>query len=117
MLSIVHKIWWRVTILVFTRDVFIVLVAGLLYAITSIRDFRPSIWGKVNTGVQIGTVFVVLLYEVHPALWIAILRSVGFWSTMAFTLISGIHYMLRSGAELRGGDATRHSPLGTRDLG
>src|SRR5437588_10733902 len=45
MLAIEHKIWWRVTIFVITRDVFIVLVVALLYAITSVRDFRPSLLG------------------------------------------------------------------------
>ena len=104
-LSVMHKIPWRVTVLVFSRDGFILLVAAVFYITSSLRGFRPSIWGKVNTGVQILTVGVVLLYEVHPALWIAALRTVGNWSTMAFTVISGVHYVLRAGAELRSGEA------------
>jgi len=104
-LSVMHKIPWRVTILVFTRDGFILLVAAVFYVTSSLRGFRPSIWGKVNTVVQIVIVGVVLLYEVHAELWIAALRSVGDWSTMAFTVISGVHYVLRAGAELGSGDA------------
>jgi len=106
-LSVMHKIPWRVTILVFTRDGFILLVAAVFYVTSSLRGFRPSIWGKVNTGVQILTVGVVLLYEVHPALWIAALRTLGDWSTMAFTVISGVHYVLRAGAEMRSGEAQK----------
>src|SRR2546422_2193045 len=52
-LSIVHKIPWPVTILVFTRDAFILVVSALLFMIVQYRDFRPSVYGKINTLAQI----------------------------------------------------------------
>ena len=42
-----------VTVLVFSRDVGILLISTLLFATGALRDFRPSLFGKLNTLVQI----------------------------------------------------------------
>ncbi|SNS25314.1 cardiolipin synthase [Granulicella rosea] len=42
-----------VTVLVFSRDFGILLIATLLFATHTLRDFRPSFFGKANTFVQI----------------------------------------------------------------
>ena len=52
-LTHVHAIPRYVTILVFSRDLGILLIATLLFATNTLRDFQPSIFGKVNTLVQI----------------------------------------------------------------
>lgn len=105
-LSMVSKIPWRVTALVLTRDVFIVVIAALLYTVTSYRDFRPSLFGKVNTLAQIATVVAVLLHEVYGATWVWYARRMGLWTTVAMTLLSGLHYALRVSQGLaRGGEA------------
>ena len=52
-LTLVHDIPRYVTILVFARDLGILLIAILLFATNTLRDFRPSILGKVNTFLQI----------------------------------------------------------------
>ncbi len=52
-LTHVHAIPRYVTILVFSRDLGILLIATLLFATNILRDFQPSIFGKVNTLVQI----------------------------------------------------------------
>jgi cardiolipin synthase len=104
-LSIAHKIPWRVTVMVFTRDAFIVIVAGVLYIAAGLRDFRPSIFGKANTVAQIVTVGAVLLYEIYPVTWVNYLRLGALWCAFAFTIISGVHYALRAGAKLRNSDA------------
>ena len=49
-----------VTVLVFSRDVGILLISTLLFATNSLRDFRPSFFGKVNTVVQIFTLIAIL---------------------------------------------------------
>src|SRR5579864_6105314 len=41
-----------VTVLVFSRDLGILLIATLLFATNTLRDFRPSFFGKMNTLVQ-----------------------------------------------------------------
>ena len=42
-----------VTVLVFSRDLGILLIATLLFATGTLRDFRPSLFGKLNTVAQI----------------------------------------------------------------
>ena len=48
-LSILHKIPWKYTVLVFSRDISILAASAVLYAIAGLRNFRPSIFGKANT--------------------------------------------------------------------
>ena len=60
-LSITHKIPWKFTVIVFSRDLIILVTCAVLFAATTYRDFRPSVYGKLNTGAQIGAVFFVLL--------------------------------------------------------
>jgi cardiolipin synthase (CMP-forming) len=101
-LSFVREIPWRYTVLVFSRDICILVTATLLFAIVGLRDFRPSIFGKVNTVAQVGTVFFVLLHAaVNGTPWIAAARRLGLYATFAFTLISGIHYVFLVGQRLR----------------
>jgi cardiolipin synthase (CMP-forming) len=92
-LSIVHKIPWKYTILVFSRDISILAVSAVLYAIAGLRDFRPSIFGKANTFAQVFAVFIVLLYNIHPARWIWITGWVLLTSVFYFTIISAVDYV------------------------
>jgi cardiolipin synthase len=104
-LSIMHKIPWRITVLVFSRDIGILVVAAVLYATTSLRDFRPSIFGKANTVTQIATLALVLLAEVYPAWWVIQIRQFGIWATFALTLISWLHYTLTLPHRMRANNA------------
>src|SRR5881275_2547156 len=49
-----------VTVLVFSRDLGILLISTLLFATGTLRDFRPSWLGKLNTLVQILSVVLVM---------------------------------------------------------
>ncbi len=115
-LSFVKQIPWRYTVLVFSRDVCILVTAAVLYTVVGLRDFQPSVFGKANTVAQIGTVFFVLLHAVNGALWIAVARRIGLYSTFALTLISGIHYVFLLGPRLRRLDI-KGAKLGERSLG
>lgn len=53
-----------VTVLVFSRDLGILLIATLLFATGTLRDFRPSLFGKLNTLVQIIALIAVLCQKV-----------------------------------------------------
>jgi len=100
-LSILHKIPWKFTVLVFSRDVSILGVGTVLYAIAGLRDFRPSIFGKANTLAQVLTVIVVMLLNVYPARWVVVLRWAGLRATFVFTIISALHYIYLVGVRLR----------------
>jgi cardiolipin synthase (CMP-forming) len=82
----------RVTVLVFGRDVCILLVAAILYAAAGRREFHPSIFGKANTAAQITAVAIVLLDQLTQALWVTALRAFALWATMILTVVSGLHY-------------------------
>jgi len=63
-----------VTVLVFSRDLGILLIAMLLFATGTLRDFRPSLLGKFNTLMQIFGLTVVLVEPLWPSLKVALLR-------------------------------------------
>jgi cardiolipin synthase (CMP-forming) len=100
-LSILHKIPWKFTVLVFSRDISILCASAVLYAIAGLRDFRPSIFGKANTFAQVAAVFFVMLFEFNRARWIYITRLTFLRATFAFTIISGLHYVFLVGQRLR----------------
>jgi cardiolipin synthase (CMP-forming) len=102
-LSILHKIPWKFTVLVFSRDISILCASAVLYAIAGLRDFRPSIFGKANTFAQVAAVFFVLLLEIKRDRWISIARLTFLRATFAFTIISALHYVLLVGHRLHGG--------------
>ncbi len=82
----------RVTVMVFGRDLGILVVAALLYAAAGRREFKPSIFGKANTVAQVTAVSVVLLEQGDPARWVLWLRPVALDATMILTVVSGLHY-------------------------
>ena len=100
-LSILHKIPWKFTVLVFSRDISILAASAVLFAIAGLRNFRPSIFGKANTFSQICAVFFVLLLEVYPSRWIGIARAVFLRATFMFTIISALHYVILVQQRLR----------------
>ena len=96
-----RKIPLTVTVLVFSRDIIIMIICTLLYMTSAMKTFRPSWLGKANTVVQILTVLLVLLHEVRSDLWIAKGRQLGFNVTVGLTILSGVHYVLRLAWDLR----------------
>ncbi len=82
----------EVTVLVFGRDIGIVLVSAILFAAAGRREFAPSIFGKANTLAQIVAVAVVLLHQFTTQFWVVALRSVALDLTMILTVVSGLHY-------------------------
>jgi len=100
-LSILHKIPWKYTVLVFSRDISILAASAVLFAIAGLRDFRPSMFGKANTVSQIAAVFFALLFEIRPLWWIRIARTEFLRATFFFTIISALHYVILVQRRLR----------------
>jgi cardiolipin synthase len=101
----------RVTVLVFGRDVGILVVAAILYAAVGRREFIPSLLGKANTLVQVSAVAAVLLYQLTTASWVAFVRMVTLDATMALTVLSGLQYAWlasrRVGAQTANGNGAK----------
>ncbi len=98
-----------VTVLVFGRDVGILLVSAILYAAAGRREFTPSIFGKANTIAQISAVAAVMLHELTPAHWVAGLRTATLDATIILTVASGLHYAWKA-SHRAGGSATSTHP-------
>ena len=82
----------RVTVMVFGRDVGILLVAAILYAAVGRREFKPSIFGKANTIAQVTAVAAVLLHQLTNAQWVVVSRTLALDATIVLTVVSGLHY-------------------------
>ena len=93
-LSIEGMIPWKYTVVVFSRDISILLISGVLFMIAGLRDFRPSIFGKANTFAQVAAIFFVLLLLVEPVRWVWIARTIFLRATFIFTIVSAVHYAL-----------------------
>ena len=100
-LSILHKIPWKFTVVVFSRDISILAASAVLFAIAGLRNFRPSIFGKANTFSQITAIFFVLLFEIQRQRWVWITRTVFLRATFLFTIVSALHYVILVQRRLR----------------
>jgi cardiolipin synthase len=81
-----------VTVLVFGRDVGILVVAAILYAAAGRREFAPSLLGKANTVAQVAAVAAVLLHRLNTAQWVTEFRLLALCATIALTVGSGLQY-------------------------
>jgi len=81
------------TVIVFARDLLIVVGVFWAYLALRINPVLPTIVGKLTTAFQVGTVFLVLLANhLGPeAGWIIVFHGI----TAALTLASGVHYFRR----------------------
>jgi len=82
----------RVTVLVFGRDLGIIIVAAILYASVGMTDFRPSLFGKANTLSQIAALLTVLLSMFYAPPLVLLVRYWSLVATVVFTVVSGFHY-------------------------
>jgi cardiolipin synthase (CMP-forming) len=81
-----------VTVLVFSRDLGILLISTLLFATGTLRDFRPSLFGKLNTLVQIVALVAVLCQKVFSSSHVATLRDILVRSIAVLAPVSAAQY-------------------------
>jgi cardiolipin synthase (CMP-forming) len=81
-----------VTVLVLSRDLGILLISTLLFATNTLRDFRPSKLGKLNTVVQILGVLTVMTCEVIPRSGLGDLRKLLLWTIAVLAPVSAAEY-------------------------
>src|SRR5262249_38725912 len=89
-------IW--LTALIISRDVCIVVTVAIVNLAVGRRTFRPSIFGKVATGVYILTAALAMLYTSrgsHPRI-----AAVGIYASLALTLLRGFHYICHAARAL-----------------
>ncbi len=76
----------------------------ILYLTLGQSHFTPSIWGKLTTTVEFLAVSLFLLANSLGRTVDAL--GVMVWVTLAFTLISGFHYLARTIRMLRSSNGT-----------
>jgi cardiolipin synthase len=91
--SEVHVPMWLLVLTIF-RDVLILVISLVMYLALGIRDFPPSVLGKVTTFSEVSTIVAILLVNVD-ALPVVVAKGF-FWIVLALTLASGLHYVWRS---------------------
>ena len=96
----------RVTVLVFSRDLGILIVAALLWIILGMRDFRPSIFGKASTCAQILALVSVLVCQVFAGVPITMLRTFALDATAVLAVVSAVHYAWRTARRLAVAEAS-----------
>lgn len=94
-LSILGIIPSWLTVIVISRDFIIMLGIAMLSMMAIPYVIKPAFIGKVTTAMQIGTIFLALLFQAisHDLSydWIIILC----WLTGLFTIASGMVYIIR----------------------
>jgi cardiolipin synthase (CMP-forming) len=89
--DLVNRFPLWLTILIITRDVVIVTTVAIVTAVMGVRTFKPSIYGKIATGVYLVTCVVLMWFNYLGRA--SVLVDLGIWITLAITLVSGFHYI------------------------
>jgi cardiolipin synthase len=82
------------TVLVLSRDVVIIATVLVVVLTTDIRSFPPSRLGKINTAVQIATMFSVLTHNYLQMFWTERITDALILATAATVLLSSVDYAL-----------------------
>jgi len=95
-LSILGIIPSWLTVIVMSRDFIILLGIAILSLMSVTFEIKPALIGKATTAMQIGTVFFALIEKVvtHDLSYNWIL-TLFFWLAAAFTVSSGLVYIIR----------------------
>lgn len=97
------------TWIVLGRDVLILVSSVCAYLFTSIRDFPPSVWGKLSTLIQILTALVILIHHSFAPGPGAETFEIGMiWLCAAMTCWSAAHYTFTGIRRLRAPAADDH---------
>jgi len=90
-LGLVNRLPLWLTILIISRDVLIVLTVAVINLAMGRREFRPSIFGKIATATYIVTCVIIMFFNyLQRTSWMV---TLGIWSSLVITLVSGFHYV------------------------
>lgn len=84
-----------VVVLIFGRDLYLLLAVGVLLWLTPRRKFPPSNWGKASTFVQIVTALCWMARNMLHAPPLDAISTAMLWPCAAFTVWSGLDYTWR----------------------
>jgi cardiolipin synthase len=87
-----HLVPRGLVVLIFGRDLYILVGVVLFMLFTPLRRFPPSVWGKVSTFVQICTAVLWMARVIFGTRVLAEFSSAILWPCVGFTVWSGLDY-------------------------
>lgn len=100
LLAFKKQLAWWLTILVFSRDILILIVAVVILLTSGYRPFPPSIYGKLTTATEIILVFLVVLGAAYPHYHNNLLNHIFIDAVTGLSVISGFHYSFTTARRL-----------------
>lgn len=95
-LLLAHAIPAWVVIIVFGRDLWILLLGAAAFRLTEFRDLKPSVWGKASTFAQIMTAVGIMAARAYHNKAFDQISSVLIWVVVALAFISAAGYTARA---------------------
>jgi len=94
-LAVARSIPSWLVVLILGRDLFLLATSGFALLFTSYREFRPSVWGKASTFVQIACAITWMARNALNLPSLDALAPALVWPVAAITIWSGLHYSWR----------------------
>lgn len=100
-LAIAGSVPWWLVMVILGRDVFLLASSGIVMLFTDFRQFKPSVWGKISTLLQIVCAIAWMVRNAGISPQLNSVALVLVWPTAVVTLWSGVHYSWRTIRSLR----------------
>src|SRR6266849_10007941 len=100
-LAAVHSVPWWLVIVIFGRDVLLLASSAIALLFTQVRQFPPSVWGKLSTFFQISCATAWMVQNVLNSASIQAVANALIWPAAAATIWSALHYSWRGFRILR----------------
>jgi cardiolipin synthase (CMP-forming) len=99
-----------IVLLIFARDLWILLLSGMALRFTDFRNLQPSLWGKASTFFQIMAAVAIMAARAYNNDWFQKISTVLIGGVVVLAAVSGIDYSLRGVSWLRRGPPHRLRP-------
>jgi cardiolipin synthase len=86
---------WFLVLIILGRDLLLLLSSGIALLFTAYRQFRPTLWGKASTFVQIACAIAWMTQNAIDSSALHLIAQAFVWPTAALTIWSGLHYSWR----------------------
>lgn len=86
---------WALVLIILGRDLLLLLLSGIALLFTAYRQFRPTVWGKASTFVQIACAVAWMTQNAVNSAALHAIAQAFVWPTAALTIWSGLHYSWR----------------------
>ena len=101
-----------IVVLIFARDLWILLLSGVALRFTEFRNLQPSVWGKASTFFQIMAAVAVMAARAYDNDWFLKISTVLLAGVAILAVVSGVDYSLRGrGLFSRSADLRVAGPL------